>query len=97
MPAPPPSPPMITTPMVFARKMDSGIRFVHSMSPGFATALGSASRAYGYEQARVPMKAFLDWTAKQPKSPNFLSVMITGITAFNTTYQQAVMEKTAGR
>ena len=79
----------------FRAEMDSGIRFVHSMSPGFATALG-VQPAYGYEQARVPMKAFLDWTSKQPKSPNFLSVMITGITAFNTTYQQAVMEKKLG-
>jgi cytosine/adenosine deaminase-related metal-dependent hydrolase len=42
------------------------------------------------------MKAFLDWTATQPKSPNFLSVMITGMTAFNTTEQQTVMEKKLG-
>ncbi len=79
----------------FRAEMDSGIRFVHSMSPGRATELG-VKPAYGYEQARVPMKAFLDWTATQPKSPNFLSVMITGMTAFNTTEQQTVMEKKLG-
>jgi cytosine/adenosine deaminase-related metal-dependent hydrolase len=79
----------------FRAEMDSGIRFVHSMSPGRATA-PEVQPSYGYEQARLPMKAFLDWTATQPKSPNFLSVMITGLTAFNTTYQQTVMEKQLG-
>ena len=79
----------------FRAEMDSGIRFVHSLSLGRATAPG-VQPSYGVEQARVPLKAFLDWTSKQPKSSNFLSVMITGATAFNDTYQQTLMEKQLG-
>jgi 5-methylthioadenosine/S-adenosylhomocysteine deaminase len=79
----------------FRAEMDSGIRFVHSMSVGKATALG-VQPSYGAEQARVPLKAFLDWTTTQPKSPNFLAVMISGGTAFNNTYQQTLMEKQLG-
>jgi 5-methylthioadenosine/S-adenosylhomocysteine deaminase len=79
----------------FRAEMDSGIRFVHGLSVGRATALG-VQPSYGAEQARTPLKAFLDWTSKQPKSSNFLSVMISGGTAFNDTYQQAVMEKQLG-
>jgi 5-methylthioadenosine/S-adenosylhomocysteine deaminase len=79
----------------FRAEMDSGIRFVHSMSVGRATAPG-VQPSYGAEQARVPLKAFLDWTNQQPKSSNFLSVMISGLTAFNNTYQQTLMEKQLG-
>jgi len=79
----------------FRAEMDSGIRFVHGLSVGRATALG-VQPSYGAEQARAPLKAFLDWTSKQPKSSNFLSVMISGGTAFNDTYQQALMEKQLG-
>jgi 5-methylthioadenosine/S-adenosylhomocysteine deaminase len=79
----------------FRAEMDSGIRFVHSMSVGRATAPG-VEPSYGAEQARIPLKAFLDWTNTQPKSSNFLSVMISGLTAFNNTYQQTLMEKQLG-
>jgi 5-methylthioadenosine/S-adenosylhomocysteine deaminase len=79
----------------FRAEMDSGIRFMHSMSVGRATALG-VQPVYFTEQARVPLKAFLDWTAAQPKSSRFLSVMISGATAFNDTYQQTLMEKQLG-
>ncbi len=79
----------------FLAERDSGIRFVHGLSVGRATALG-VQPSLGVEQARGPLKAFLDWTSKQPKSSNFLSVMISGGTAFNDTYQQAVMEKQLG-
>jgi 5-methylthioadenosine/S-adenosylhomocysteine deaminase len=79
----------------FRAEMDSGIRFVHSMSVGRATALG-VQPVYGAEQARIPLKAFLDWTSAQPKSSNFLAVMISGSTAFNNTYQQTLMEKQLG-
>ena len=79
----------------FLAERDSGIRFVHGLSVGRATALG-VQPSYGVEQARGPLKAFLEWTSKQPKSSNFLSVMINGGTAFNDTYQQAVMEKQLG-
>ncbi len=79
----------------FLAEMDSGIRFVHGLSPGRATALG-VQPSYGIEQARGPLKAFLEWSSKQPKSSNFLSVMINGGTAFNNTYQQALMERQLG-
>jgi cytosine/adenosine deaminase-related metal-dependent hydrolase len=79
----------------FLAETDSGIRFVHGLSVGRATELG-VQPSYGAEQARAPLKAFLDWTSKQPKSSNFLSVMISGGTAFNDTYQQALMEKQLG-
>jgi 5-methylthioadenosine/S-adenosylhomocysteine deaminase len=79
----------------FRAEMDSGIRFVHSMSVGRATALG-VQPSYGAAQARLPLKAFLDWIDAQPRSPNFLSVMISGGTAFNDTYQQTLMEKQLG-
>ncbi len=76
----------------FRAEMDSGLRFVHGIQPGRATAPG-VQPAFGAAEARGPLKEFLDWTHSQPKSPAFLSVMINGGTAFNNTYQQAVMEK----
>jgi 5-methylthioadenosine/S-adenosylhomocysteine deaminase len=79
----------------FRAEVDSGIRFVHSMSVGRATAPG-VQPSYGAAQARLPLKAFLDWIDTQPKSPNFLSIMISGATAFNDTYQQTLMEKQLG-
>ncbi len=79
----------------FLAEMDSGIRFVHGLSVGRATPLG-VQPSYGAEQARVPLKIFLDWSGKQPKSSKFLSVMISGGTAFNDTYQQTLMEKQLG-
>jgi 5-methylthioadenosine/S-adenosylhomocysteine deaminase len=79
----------------FRAEMDSGIRFVHGMSVGRATAPG-VEPSFGVAQARPPLKAFLDWTARQPKSTTFLSVMISGSTAFNNTYQQTLMEKQLG-
>jgi 5-methylthioadenosine/S-adenosylhomocysteine deaminase len=79
----------------FRAEMDSGIRFVHSISVGRATAPG-VNPTYGAAEARVPLKAFLDWTSQQPKSSNFLAVMISVGTAFNNTYQQTLMEKQLG-
>jgi 5-methylthioadenosine/S-adenosylhomocysteine deaminase len=70
----------------FRGAAESGIRFVHSYSPD------RMSPAITIEQARTRLKNFLDWTAAQPPNPHFLSVMIGGMTAFNNTYQQAVME-----
>jgi cytosine/adenosine deaminase-related metal-dependent hydrolase len=57
--------------------------------------MGPKQRAEGanIDHARKRLKAFLDWTASEPPSSAFLSVMIDGATAFNNTYQQAVMEK----
>jgi cytosine/adenosine deaminase-related metal-dependent hydrolase len=76
----------------FRAEVDSGLRFVHGIQVGRATELGVAP-GFGAAEARVPLKAFLDWTKAQPPTPTFLSVMINGSTAFNDTYQQAVMEK----
>jgi 5-methylthioadenosine/S-adenosylhomocysteine deaminase len=71
----------------FRAEEKSGIRFVHGYEPGM---IGPGVTV---DQARHRLKAFLDWTATQPPSSNFLSVMINGGTAFNNTYQQSVMEK----
>jgi len=71
----------------FHGEMDSGIRFVHGydadmIGPDVTPAM-----------ARTRLKGFLDWTAAQPRSSQFLSVMLNGWTSFNNTYQQAVSEK----
>ena len=79
----------------FRAETDSGIRFVHALSVGRATAPG-VQPSFGVEQARPSLKAFLDWANQQPKSDRFLSVMISGLTAFNDTYQQTLMEKQLG-
>lgn len=71
----------------FKGEMDSGIRFVHGWQPDQIGPKDTAA------MARVRLKAFLDWTAQQPKSSRFLSVMINGSTAFNETYDQATAEK----
>jgi 5-methylthioadenosine/S-adenosylhomocysteine deaminase len=72
----------------FRAEIRSGIRFVHGYEPGWMAPGVTIS------QQRERLKQFLDWTSKQPKSSSFLSVMINGDTAFNDTYQQAVLEKT---
>jgi 5-methylthioadenosine/S-adenosylhomocysteine deaminase len=71
----------------FRAEMQSGIRFVHGYEPEWIVAGANV------DHARKRLKAFLDWTASQPQSSSFLSVMIDGATAFHNTYQQAVMEK----
>ncbi len=71
----------------FRAEEKSGIRFVHGYEPGMM------APGITIDQARKRLKAFLDWTAIQPPSSDFLSVMINGGTAFNNTYQQSVMEK----
>jgi 5-methylthioadenosine/S-adenosylhomocysteine deaminase len=76
----------------FRAETDSGIRFVHGIDVGWATP-PHAQPGLGAAQARVPLKAFLDWSSAQPKSNAFLSVMINGYVAFNSTYEQAEMEK----
>ncbi len=76
----------------FRAEIDSGIRFVHGIDVGWATP-PHAQPAFGFEQARIPLKAFLDWSGAQQKSTAFLSVMINGFAAFNDTFEQAAMEK----
>lgn len=72
----------------FRGELESGIRFVHGYQVDKMQPNGSI------DPARQRLKSFLDWTATQPKSTAFLSVMLNGMTAFNNTYQQSVMEKT---
>ena len=71
----------------FKAEVDSGIRFVHGFQPD---QIGPGDTQ---AMARARLKDFLDWTAGQPRSLRFLSVMINGMTSFNETYQQAVTEK----
>ena len=75
----------------FRAESESGLRFVHGYQPDTMKA------GVTIDQARQRLKEFLDWTATQPYSPAFLSVMINGSTAFNDTYQQAVMEAALGK
>jgi 5-methylthioadenosine/S-adenosylhomocysteine deaminase len=89
------APPNSYDELEFRAEMDSGIRFVHGIQVGRATEFG-VKPSFGAAEARGPLKAFLDWTAAQPKTGQLLSVMINGGTAFNNTYQQAVMEKALG-
>jgi len=72
----------------FRAELKSGIRFVHGYEPGWM------GPGVTISQQRERLKRFLDWTRAQPPSSTFLSVMINGDTAFNNTYQQAVLEKT---
>ena len=79
----------------FKAELESGIRFVHGIDLGFVSAPG-ATPAYDLAQARPPLAAFLAWTASQPRSDRFLAVMINGVTSFNNTVEQAVVEKALG-
>jgi 5-methylthioadenosine/S-adenosylhomocysteine deaminase len=72
----------------FRAEEASGIRFVHSYSPDHM------NPSITIDQARARLKAFLDFTAAQPPNSHFLNVMIGGMTAFNNTFQQALMEAT---
>lgn len=71
----------------FRAELTSGMRFVHGYEPGFM------APGVTIEMARKRLGAFLAWTKTQPRSSTYLSTMISGSTAFNDTYQQAVMEK----
>lgn len=72
----------------FRAEQTSGIRFIHGYQPNVMTDKSLI------DNARLRLKTFLDWTKTQPASTHFLGVMLNGMTAFNTTYQQAVMEET---
>ena len=69
----------------FRGEMESGFRFVHGWEPG------RAGPTEALDEARLRLKTFLDWAAKQ-KNDRLLSVMINGGTAFDGTPKQAVME-----
>jgi cytosine/adenosine deaminase-related metal-dependent hydrolase len=69
----------------FRGEEDSGVRFVHGWQPG------KAGPAYTTEMADGELEALLSWT-KQQRQEKLLSVMINGATAFDDTYQQALLE-----
>jgi len=88
----------------FKAKVDSGIRFEHayqaSLTTGSATAAAGAAvpaavpaASENMEQARVRLKAFLDWTAAQPKTAQFLSVMLSGAGAGGDPYGSVALMK----
>jgi 5-methylthioadenosine/S-adenosylhomocysteine deaminase len=68
----------------FRGEADAGVRFVHGWEPG------KASTAYTTEIADRELGTFLAWTEKQKSK--LLSVMINGMTSFDGTPQQAVLE-----
>jgi len=68
----------------FRGEADSGVRFVHGWEPG------KAGPAYTTEVADRELGTFLAWTEKQKSK--LLSVMINGMTSFDGTDQQAVLE-----
>jgi 5-methylthioadenosine/S-adenosylhomocysteine deaminase len=76
----------------FRAEVDSGIRFVHGFTPDKVV-----STAQTLPPARERLRAFLSWTAAQPQTTRFLSVMINGETAFSNTPDQAVVEATLMR
>ncbi len=52
-------------------ELDSGIRFIHGIDPGFATPPSTAASTvppYGLAEARPPLAAFLTWAATQTAS-----------------------------
>lgn len=70
----------------FRGEADSGVRFVHGWEPG------KASATYTTQQADQELGTFLAWTRQQKPETKLLSVMINGGTAFDDTYQQALLE-----
>jgi len=70
----------------FRGEADSGVRFVHGWEPG------KYGPAYTTEVADLELGTFLGWTEKQAPKTKLLSVMINGMTSFDGTPQQAVLE-----
>ncbi len=70
----------------FRGEADSGVRFVHGWEPG------KYGPAYTDEVADRELGTFLAWTEKQAPKTKLLSVMINGMTSFDGTPQQAVLE-----
>ncbi|MGQ3887941.1 amidohydrolase family protein [Legionella sp. CNM-1927-20] len=71
----------------FAAEKISGIRFIHGYQPEKIE-----SSQISFDMASKRLKDFLTWISNQPNSSHFLNVMINGMTAFNNTYQQALLE-----
>lgn len=72
----------------FRAAQQSGIRFIHGYQPV------GMKNVTTVDTARNRLRAFLSWTASQPKTSNFLGVMINGMTVFNNTSQEAILEAT---
>jgi 5-methylthioadenosine/S-adenosylhomocysteine deaminase len=70
----------------FRGEADSGVRFVHGWEPG------KAGPAYTTEIADRELGTFLAWAKEQKPETKLLSVMINGMTSFDGTPQQAVLE-----
>ena len=70
----------------FRGEADSGVRFVHGWEPG------KYGPSYTNEIADRELGTFLAWTEKQAPKTKLLSVMINGMTSFDGTPQQAVLE-----
>jgi len=91
----------------FRAKVDSGIRFEHAYVPGLAGASGSRTTSATpttatpttpaptetMDQTRARLKAFLDWTAAQPHTSQFLAVMLSGSPAGGEPYGAATLMK----
>lgn len=71
----------------FRAEQAAGIRFVHGYEPGWWVPGVSTAKA------EERLGSFLRWTKVQSAGTRLFSVMINGDTAFNNSYQQAVMEK----
>jgi 5-methylthioadenosine/S-adenosylhomocysteine deaminase len=67
--------------------MASGIRVVYGFQPDRISPTDTPAMA----MARLDQ--FMAWVATQPHSDQLLSIMISGMTSFNETYQQSVAEK----
>jgi 5-methylthioadenosine/S-adenosylhomocysteine deaminase len=74
----------------FDGELASGIRFVHGIDMPHQP-------KPSLDVARQHLKSFLDWTARRPRDPHFLSVMINGSTAFVDTPEEATIEATLMR
>lgn len=70
----------------FQAELNSGIRFIH----GYLIEMVDSEIPLNKIHHRL--ESFITWTKAQPQSPQFISVMLSGLAAFSNSYQQAVME-----
>jgi 5-methylthioadenosine/S-adenosylhomocysteine deaminase len=70
----------------FQAELNSGIRFIH----GYLIEMVDSE--IPLDKIHQRLESFLAWTKAKPQSPQFLSVMLSGLAAFSNSYQQAAME-----
>jgi 5-methylthioadenosine/S-adenosylhomocysteine deaminase len=80
-------------------EFDSGIRFVHGIEPGHASAATATAPAFTAAQAAIPLADFLHYAAneaarRRAANPYLLSVMLNGLVSFDPTPAQATFEYT---